>query len=175
MNRPLSAEADAALEPVRTALRAVARAEADEVLRDARRRRKELLADARRTADEMLTAARADGESEATAAVNARLAQSRRDARRIVLRAQRDLYDELRQRCRVAAAGLAADPGHEELRRHLAARALAQLGPEATLCDSVDGGIVASAGSRRLDLTLPMLAEQALSRSGAEVAELWTA
>ncbi|MEU4293130.1 V-type ATP synthase subunit E family protein [Kribbella sp. NPDC026596] len=175
MSRPLASIADAALEPVRTALRAAARADAAEVLRNARQRKDELLADARRTAEEMLATARADGEAEATAVVNARLAQSRRDGRRSMLTAQRDLYEELRWRCRAEAAALAESPGYEELRRHLAERALAQLGSDATVADSVDGGVLASAGDRRLDLTLPTLAERALERSGAEVAELWAA
>jgi vacuolar-type H+-ATPase subunit E/Vma4 len=175
MSRPLASMADAALEPVRTALRAAARTDAAEMLRNAHQRKDQLLADARRTADEMLAAARADGEAEATAVVKARLAQSRRDGRRSMLTAQRDLYDELRRRCRGAATALAETPGYEELRGHLAERALAQLGSGATVVDSADGGVLASAGDRQLDLTLPTLAERALERSGAEVAELWTA
>lgn len=174
MSHPLTSVAETALDPVRTALRDAARAEAAEVLRQARQRQDDLLADARRTADEMLATARADGEAEATAAVNVRMAQSRRDARRSVLKAQRDLYDELRQRCHAAATALAESPGYEELRGHLAVRALAQLGSGATLTDSGRGGVLASAGDRRLDLTLPTLAERALERSGVEVAELWT-
>ncbi|WP_406047180.1 hypothetical protein [Kribbella sp. NBC_00889] len=175
MSRPLTSIADAALDPVRTALRAAAHADAAEALRKARQRKDELLADARRTAEEMLATARADGEAEATAVVNTRLAQSRRDARRSVLEAQRDLYDELQQRCRVAATALAEGPGSEELRRHLAERAVAQLGSDVTVTDCADGGVLASAGDRQLDLTLPTLAERALERSGAEVAQLWRA
>jgi vacuolar-type H+-ATPase subunit E/Vma4 len=144
-------------------------------LRKAHQRKDELLGEARRTADQMLATARADGEAEATAVVNARLAQSRREARRSVLNAQRDLYDELRRRCRVAATALAEDPGYEELRRQLVERALAQLGSDVTVTDGVDGGVLASAGDRHLDLTLPTLAERALDRSDAEVAKLWTA
>ena len=175
MSRPLPPAADAALDPVRTALRAAARADAAEVLRTARQHKDELLAVARRTADELLTTARADGEAEATAAVNARLARGRRDARRSVLTAQRDLYDELRRRCLAATTAVAGSPGYEDLRRQLVERAVAQLGSDLTITDSVDGGVLASAGDRWLDLTLPTLAERALERSGAEVAELWTA
>ena len=174
MSRSLSPVADAALDPVRTALRAAARADAAEVLRKAQQHQAELLAEARRIAEEMLATARVEGEAEATADVKARAAQSRRDARRTVLKAQRELYDDLRQRCRVAATALAEEPGSEELRRHLAERAVAQLGPDATVTDSGGGGVLASAGSRRLDLTLPTLAERALARSGAEVTGLWT-
>jgi vacuolar-type H+-ATPase subunit E/Vma4 len=155
-------------------LRAAARGDAAAVLRTAELEKDELLAEARRTADDMVAAARTEGEADATAAVTARLAQSRRDARRTVLKAQRELYDELRRRCRAAATALAESPGYEELRRRLTERALAQLGPDTTVTDSHDGGVLASAGSRRLDLSLPMLAERALGRSSAEVTRLWT-
>jgi vacuolar-type H+-ATPase subunit E/Vma4 len=174
MIRSLPAVADEALAPVRTALRAAARADAAAVLRKAQQEKSDLLADARRTADEIEATARAEGAADATAAVTARLAQSRRDARRTVLSAQRELFDELRRRCRAAATALAESPGYEELRRRLTERALAQLGPDATVTESRGGGVLASAGSRRLDLSLPTLAERALDRSGAEVARLWT-
>jgi vacuolar-type H+-ATPase subunit E/Vma4 len=174
MSRHLPAANDAALDPVRKALLSAARDDAAAVLRKAEQQKEALLADARRTAAELLTTARSEGEAEATAIVAARMAQSRRDARRTVLAAQRELYDELRRRCRTAAIELAATPAYEGLRRHLAERAEEQLGADATVTDSPEGGVLASVGSRRLDLSLPTLAERALDRSGAEVAELWT-
>ncbi len=174
MSRPLSAAADSALEPVRTALLAAARADAAAVLRKAQQQKDELLADARRTADELVAAARAEGEADATAAVAARMVQSRRDARRTILAGQRELYDELRRRCRSAATALTESPEYEGLRRQLVERARDQLGSAATVTDSPDGGVLASAGSRRLDLRLPALADRALDGTGAEVARLWT-
>lgn len=174
MSRPLSVEGDAALGPVRAALLAAARADAAKVVQEAESQRDELLARARRTADELVAAARAAGEADASATLAARIAQSRREARRSVLIAQRDLYDELRRRCRAAASALAGTPEYEAMRRRLVDEARQELGPEATIGDSPDGGIVATAGSERVDLSLPALADRALDRSGPEVAGLWT-
>jgi len=175
MSKPLTAAADAALDPVRTALLAAARGDAAAVRQKAQREKTELLDDARRTADGLLATARAEGAADASAAVAARMTQSRRDARRAILAAQRELYDELRRRCRAAATGLAESPEYEGFRRHLAEQAQARLGSETTVTDSLEGGVVASAGSRRLDLSLPALADRALERSSAEVTGLWTA
>ncbi|MEI8406606.1 MULTISPECIES: V-type ATP synthase subunit E family protein [unclassified Kribbella] len=175
MSRPLTAAADAALDPVRSALLAAAHADAAAVRLKAQRQKDELLADARRTSAGMLAAARTDGQADATAAVAARMADSRREARRTVLAAQRELYDELRRRCRTAATGLAEEPDYAELRQQLVEAARAWLGTDAMVTDSPDGGVVASVGSRRLDLSLPALAERALDRSSVEVTALWTA
>jgi hypothetical protein len=41
--------------------------------------------------------------------------------------------------------------------------------------ESPDGGVVAVAGSRRLDLSLPVLAEREVDRLGSEVERLWAA
>ncbi|MFI7063589.1 hypothetical protein ACIBL3_21570 [Kribbella sp. NPDC050124] len=174
MSRPLPSPADAALDPVRDALLAAARADAAAELRDAESRRDTLLADARRTADELVADARVKGEAEATVLLTARMADSRRDARRTVLAAQRALYDELRRRCRLAAVALVRRPDYEQLRKRLVAQAEDLLGPGAAVTDSPDGGVLASAGTRRLDLSLPALVDRVVDRSGTEVAELWT-
>ncbi|MEV0283576.1 hypothetical protein AB0H36_05580 [Kribbella sp. NPDC050820] len=174
MSRPLPPIADHALDPVRDALRAAARADAAAVLRGAEDRRDAMLASARRTGDELVADARLEGEAEATAVLTARMANSRRDARRTVLAAQRELYVELRRRCRVAAVALVGSPDYERVRKSLVAHAEELLGPEATVTDSPDGGVLASAGSRRLDLSLPAMAERVVDRSGAEVAALWS-
>jgi len=175
VSRPLSAAADAALEPVRVALLAAARAEAAEVARQAEVQSSRLREEARCAADRMIADARAAGEATATAALAVRLARSRREARRSALSAQHGLYEELRRRCRQAAASIAGTAEYELLRRRLVDRAREQLGMEADVVDSPDGGILASVGSRRVDLSLPALADRALARSGPEVAALWTA
>ncbi|HEU4947157.1 MAG TPA: hypothetical protein VFT31_08395 [Kribbella sp.] len=174
MSRPLSAAADASLAPVRAALLADANAHAEVVLRRASQRREEMLANARRTAADLLAGARAEGAAEASAAVAALTARSGRDARLTVLAAQRALYDELRQRCRAAAADLTEAPDYAALRDRLAAQARAELGPDAVVTDSPDGGVVGTAGSRRVDLSMPALADGALDRLAGEVAMLWT-
>jgi hypothetical protein len=174
MSRPLSTAADAALDPVRTALLAAARVDAAGVLRQAESQRRELLERARSTAEDLVADARAAGEATATATVAVRLAQSRREARRSALAAQRELYDELRRRCRSAASALSATAEYQGLRRQLVDNARRQLGPDAVVEESPYGGIVASAGTERVDLSLPALADRALDRSGPEVTGLWT-
>jgi vacuolar-type H+-ATPase subunit E/Vma4 len=77
--------------------------------------------------------------------------------------------------CGAGATALAETAEYEALRARLADRAREQLGPQALLVESPDGGIVASAGNERVDLSLPALADRALERSGPEVAALWTA
>ncbi|GAA1599235.1 MULTISPECIES: V-type ATP synthase subunit E family protein [Kribbella] len=174
MRNQLPAAADAALGTVRSALLAAARADAAVVLRDAESQRDELLEQARRTAEQIVADARAEGEADATASVAIRLAQSRREARRSALSAQRELYEELCHRCRAAASALATTPEYEGLRRQLIEEARRQLGPETVIAESPAGGIVASAGAERVDLSLPTLADRALDRSAPEVAGLWT-
>jgi vacuolar-type H+-ATPase subunit E/Vma4 len=174
MSRPLTAAADAALDPVRAALLATARRDAAAVRQKATRQQAELLTDARHVADTLLATARAEGAAEATASVATRTAQSRREARRALLAAQRELYDELRRRCRAAATGLVESPDYEGIRRQLVEQAQARLGPDATVTDSPGSGVVASAGTKRLDLSLPALADRALECSSAEVTRLWT-
>ncbi|MGW7680884.1 hypothetical protein ACWGID_09120 [Kribbella sp. NPDC054772] len=166
--------ADTALEPVRRGLLLTARADAATVARDADLQRDALLDEARRTADELVAAARRAGEDDATAVLATRMRQRRREARQAVLSVQRELYDELRRRCRAAAAALVDHPEYDVLRRRLANRARTQLGPAATVGEASAGGVLASARSERLDLSLPTLADRALNRSGAEMADLWT-
>jgi hypothetical protein len=174
MSPALTAPADAALVPVRAALLAAADAAATVARSNAEQQRDEVLARARSTAAELLAAARAEGAAEASAAAGARIARSRGETRLTVLAAQRTLYDDLRKRCRTAATDLVGSPGYEGLKRSLVERARAQLGPEAVVTESPDGGIFAIVGCRRLDLSLPTLAERALARSAGEVAQLWT-
>ena len=54
-----------------------------------------------------------------------------------------------------------------------ALRARAALGPDAILTEAPEGGLVAESGSRRLDLTLPTLADAALEAAADQVAGLW--
>ena len=170
MSRVPTAEA---LDPVRRALAATAQAQAAAVLREAHGRRDEKLAAARATADELLATARAEGESEALTALSLQAAQSRREARLTVLTAQRELYEEVRARCRTAASELVAAPDYQRLRRALVETARRRLGPDAVVTDSPAGGIEAVAGHRRIDLSLPVLADRALERSAGEVESLW--
>ena len=55
----------------------------------------------------------------------------------------------------------------------LRARVRAELGPDATVREHPDGGLVAEAPGRRLDLSLPALADDAVDALGGAAAALW--
>lgn len=173
MRRKLPIGSAAALGPVQSALMAEARANADAILGEAREQAERLRSEARARAERILADSRNEGEQQARAAVAARMARRRREARALILAAERDLHDELRRRCRDAARGLRAEPDYPRLRKRLTEHALAVLGSGATVEESPDGGVVAHDGSRRLDLSLPTLADREVDRLGSEVMRLW--
>ena len=76
---------------------------------------------ARRTA--IRDAARAEGESDAAAVLSAKRARDRRQARAIVLAAQREAYDELRSQVVQALSAIRDDPGYGPWRDRLAEHA----------------------------------------------------
>ena len=171
----LPAGSVAALAPVRSKLQAQAEAEAQTTLDQARGQAGRIRAEARARAAGILADSRAEGEEQARAAVAARVVRRRREARDVVLSVQRDLYDELRRASRDVAQALRDSPDYPEILRRLTERAVAAMGQAAAVQESPDGGIVAEAGSRRLDLSLPVLAEREVDRLGAEVERLWAA
>jgi vacuolar-type H+-ATPase subunit E/Vma4 len=175
MKPRLPTGSSAALDPVRAALLSQAHSDAQTVLADARQRAEDDRATARARAAQILQAGRDVGEQQAGAAAARQLARRRRDARDTTLAAQRDLYDELRRRCHDAARALREAPDYPLLREHLTERARAALGQDASIRESPDGGVVAEAGSRRLDLSLPTLVDDELDRLGGKVRLLWTA
>lgn len=158
------------LEPLRASLLALARAEARSALEAAHREAGERRAAAGVEAAELIRRATAERDAAAGAARAGRLLQARRDARAIVLRARREACDELRAAARSAAAGLRADDG---LRGHLAAIAREQLGNEAELVEPPEGGVIARAGERLVDYSLPAMVDRCLTGLGAELEELW--
>lgn len=165
----------AALAPVRTALRAQAEAGAHATLDRARHEADLIRAEAGARAEGILADSRAEGEEQARAAVAARVVRRRREARDVVLATQRELYDKLRRASRDAARALRNDPDYPEILRRLTERAITAMGPGASVRESPDGGVLAEAGSRRLDLSLPALADRQVDRLGAEVERLWAA
>lgn len=161
----------AAVEPVRAALLRAARAAADRDVAAAQHDADDVLATATATVSAMHAAAAEAGRAEA-AARNARVqAQARRDRRAAELRGQAAAYAQLRERVRAAVGALPVS--HPQLRDRLAARARAELGPDARITDATDGGLLAEAPGRRLDLSLDALADLAVDALGAEVNRLW--
>lgn len=161
------------LEPVRMALLTQARAEADAQVSAARREADERRSSARAEADALLRRARDEREEAAAAARSRSLLRARREARAIVLRARQDAYDELRAAALAAAADLRVRPDYPRLRDRLAAAARERLGPEAEVTEPAGGGVLARAGDRLVDCSLPVLVQRRLAELGPDLEELW--
>ncbi len=133
------------------------------------------MARSRDEAAALVDAARSEGEREAAARLARQHAATRREAREIVLAAQRQALVELREHVRTAARELTHDDRYEELLERLRTLAASQLGPDAEISVAPDGepGIVGSDGHRRVDYRLVTLADRALDAMGADIATLW--
>jgi vacuolar-type H+-ATPase subunit E/Vma4 len=153
---------DAALEPVRQALRATAERQAAELREDARRQAGDLVDAARTEASRILAAAAQEGVEAARAEAALRASRVRREAHELVLAQRNSLLQELRHRVKENAVHLQADPRYPGLVKVLTDQCLELLGPQAVVTESPSGGVIARAGSRQLDLSLPVLAELAL-------------
>ena len=169
----LSPESDAALEPVRRALRSAAEQQAAELKDVASRQAGALLDAARAEAAAILAAATKEGEDAARSEAALRSARARRQAHELVLAQRRSLRLQLHRRVREAAAGLTSDRRYPELVTRLTEQCRQLLGPDADVSESPEGGVLAEAGPRRLDLSLPVLAELVLDSMPA-ARELWT-
>jgi vacuolar-type H+-ATPase subunit E/Vma4 len=164
------------LEAARDALLGDAREAAQRRLDEAEAQARAHVEDARRQAADTIARARARGEAEGRVEAAHEEAQVRAFARMDVLAAQREAFDELGRRAREAALALRGEPGYAELLEHLVAAARRDLGEAAEL--EIDppgaGGVRARAGSRRVDYTLPALADRCVAQLGGGVARLWT-
>jgi hypothetical protein len=162
-----------ALEPVRAALLASARADADRLRAEAAAEADRVRAAARTRADAILAEARLLGAADGAVLVAAEQARARRRARELVLAAERQAYEELRARARAAARALREDPGYPALRERLSRLALTAAGEGALVSEHPDGGVVAEAPGRRVDCTLDGFAARAVDALGGEVTGLW--
>lgn len=128
---------------------------------------------ARAEADRRLAAARESGERDARAAVDTEQRQAQRAGRQLLLRAQREAYEEVGRRVRAAAQQLRTDPRYGPLLAGLTAAVMDRLGPQASVTEAPSGGILGELGARHIDLSLDTLAGLALAACPAEVAALW--
>jgi hypothetical protein len=152
---------DAALAPVREALLGLARSEADAVLAQADQQVAQERAQATALADELLDQARAQAAADTAVLMAAEEAHAQRRARTVELHARRAAYDALVTAAAAAVrAELATDPG---VVAALSGRALLEVGPDAEVTRTADGGLVAEAGGRRLRLPLSALVEDAVA------------
>lgn len=162
-----------ALAPVRAALLAAARAEAEAGLGAADREVAAMLEQASGEAAAIRAQARAQGAADMAGVLADERSRARRQARGAVLGARREAYEELRRRARHGVTELARDPAYAGLARLLAARARADLGPDATVVGDATDGVVLQAGERRAVYRWADLADAAVAALGADLEGLW--
>jgi F0F1-type ATP synthase membrane subunit b/b' len=150
-----------ALKPVRAELLRRAREEAAQRVREATAAAEQSVRQAEEEAARILAEARAEGAADAAAAAAAQQARSRRTARAAVLAARSELV-------RRSADALRGEPVDR-----LVALATALLGEPVQVTSAEGGGVVATAGDRRVDLSLDALAERATRLLGPDVEGLW--
>ncbi|MDF3293291.1 hypothetical protein [Streptomyces silvisoli] len=172
MTAPGTERSDA-LEPVRDALLRAARKDAEAVLTEAHRAAAAVLDEAQARATAILDEARTQGTADGTADGAALRVRARRTVRARELAARREAYDELRRRATARVRRLRTESEYPSMRDELVARARQLLGADASVSEDPDGGVVATAPGRRVDLTLDALAGRALERFAAQVETLW--
>lgn len=99
------------------------------------------------------------------------LRAAHRQADQIAAQARADA-ESVRAQAEAEARG-GAEPGHARRQDNLRKTAYAVLGSDADVVDHPDGGVVAVAGQRRLDLSLAAIAEHTLDHVVPEVNGLW--
>jgi vacuolar-type H+-ATPase subunit E/Vma4 len=166
--------AQAALAPVRAELLRRAREQAAGMTAGARRQAAEAVDQAHRDAARQLTQARAAGEAQAAPLAAAVRTDGRREARAILLAAQRAAYEELRERVAAEVTSLRDGPDYAPLLARLRREASQAAGPGAVLTEVPAGGIVARGPGIVVDCSLPRLADAAVAALGDRVAWLWT-
>jgi hypothetical protein len=154
-------ELTAALAPLREVLLRAARVEVARIVSNADASAHSAIATAEDQARDCRNAARQAGIADAADAIARDRARSRRAARTAELHADREVYQGLRTEVRMAAERIAAGDKYPALRATLVAAARRQLGSDAETVDIAEGGIVATAGNRRVDLSLALLADRA--------------
>ena len=164
---------EVALEPVRRALLEAARDEAGRVLAAARADAARALERAAEEQRAIRREARGRGEAEGRRAAAATARHTRRQGQAAVLRVRREAYAQLRRQVLARLGEVRGDPTYPEILRQLTGQARTLLGPGARVAESPAGGIVAEAEGRRLELTLPVLADQAVEALGADLEGLW--
>lgn len=160
-----------ALAPVRAALLAAARRDADELRARSAAAAAATLAAATGAAERVRLQAREQGSAEAAAGLATELARARREAHARVLAARSEAYEELCAAAGRAVGCLRDEPGYPELRRHLAEAARRVLGPAAVLHEATNGGIVGQVTGRRVDYSLARFADRAVALVAARADE----
>ncbi|WP_326646298.1 hypothetical protein OG884_16840 [Streptosporangium sp. NBC_01755] len=132
-----------------------------------------VMAAARREAEAVLAEAGAQGLAEHAAYAATVRADVGRRRRRVVLAAQCEMLEEFRRRAREEAKDLRHAPCYPALLRHLSETVRRRGGDDLVIDEHPDGGVVAHGPGRRLDATLPALADRMIDTLAGEVQCLW--
>ncbi|MCZ4602784.1 hypothetical protein O3S80_03145 [Streptomyces sp. Lzd4kr] len=173
MTTPAPEQTSDALSPVRAELLRAAHSEAETLLARAERDAAARVDEARVEARSILDAARRQGEADGADAARDLLVGARREARSRTLSARREAYEELRREAAERMQEVRRTDEYPPLRQRLEHRVRVLLGPGVGMTEHADGGVVAEASGRRVDLSLPALADRALDRMGGEARNLW--
>lgn len=164
------------LSPVRDALLADARAEAERIVSEATRSAGNTVAEAESETTAAVERARHRVELSNAARAEQTLARLRGEGHRATLETRQQLRLRLIDEVHRSARNIRADTRYPRLLNHLESLARSQLGDGAVIerGTSLDGGITAETGSRRVDYRLTALADRALDTLADDVAELWS-
>lgn len=157
------------LDAVRARRLEVAHARATQVEHDAREESARLRSAALSEAEKLTWEAQLDGEASAEVETGRDWTAARRQARAIVLAAQKAAYDRL---IADATAAVTADSRYPLLERHTVEGARRQLGPGADV--QIDGSrIVATRRQRQVTWSVGEAVQQALASGVVDAEELW--
>jgi vacuolar-type H+-ATPase subunit E/Vma4 len=158
-------DASVSLDPLREALLGEARQSAEDCRLRAARDARSILERAEADAWALLERARTEGEAAGELEAARERARAQSEARALVLGAKQALREQLKERALASAEELRREPRYRTLLEGLARKARAQLGEDAVLeMDAPGGGVVAQAGNRRVDYSLPVLVDRCLAR-----------
>lgn len=157
------------LDPVRAHHLAGARSHADAIVRDARAQADQIIAKSTADANALTDQAEHEGQASADLDTNRSWIAARRRARGILLAAQREAYDELRNS---VAGAVQSDARYASLLQHFANLASRRLGPGAEVRVDQDA-VLGTRKERHVRWSLQDFVDESLSLIGPDVEELW--
>lgn len=161
------------VEPLREAVLAAARAEAERIEAEAAEEAAARVERAQRQGAALVEQARDEGAAAGEAVAAHDHAEARRRARALRLAAERDVWDELAREAHEAARALPARPAYDALLEHVVAAARRQLGGRPHFEHAPGGGVRATRNGCSVDYSLDALVDRALQGLGDDVEELW--
>jgi len=170
----LPSGSEATLVPVREGLKNSSQVKAADIRKRAHDQAVSIMAAAKTQADQIRATAVSDGEAAAKSEAAIRSARVRRKAHEVELASQNSLLLELQRQVHESAVALKDDPRYPHLLVQLRKESRALLGKGTKITKSSEGGIIAVQGSRRLDLTLSVLAARRLETMLPQISAIWS-